>query len=197
MRTDLEVRSVGSSPEQEQGQPPEGKNRIMENPTTTMRRRMMVALAVALAVMTMMVGAASAAVQEQIIIPLEGVGLPHPTDTTCLGEDLVHTAGRLSITIAYTENDNRVSGHAHFNPMGAKLVGVESGREFVGTGSTIERFNEPVDGDGATTFSVTNSFKIIGKGQTPSLRVQGVTHLTVNAAGETTADVDWTSVTCS
>lgn len=154
------------------------------------------ALTVALAMMATMPAGVSAAVQEQIVIPLEGVGFPHPTDTSCWGEDLVHTAGELRITVTYTENDNRISGHTHFNPTGAKLVGVDSGREFVGTGSTIVRFNEAVDGDGSTRTSLVSSFKIIGKGQTPSYRVQMVTHLTIDADGEPTAEVGLTSVTC-
>jgi hypothetical protein len=105
------------------------------------------------------------------------------------GLDLTHTDGNLHIVLSATENKNRMSGGFHFQPQGAKLVD-EFGRVYSGTGVGQGRFNEPVDGNGAMTFTIVDSFKLIGHGAAPSLLVQGVVHMTINANGDVTTEFE-------
>ena len=135
------------------------------------------------------------AVQANVQVPLAG-GVISGDDNPCMDEDLVHVSGRLHIKISYTENDNRISGSAHFQPMGAKLEGVETGDEFVGTGMFKENFSSPVDDRGAATTTFVSNFRILGKGAAPNLLIHQVGHITINADGTVTAEVDRTSVEC-
>jgi len=111
------------------------------------------------------------------------------------GEDLIHTGGNLHILVSYTINDNNVSGNVHFQPQAAKLVGLTTGREWVGTGMLHERFSESLNG-GAATFTSVSNFRIIGKGQAPNYIEQVILHTTINANGDVTADVSLAGVDC-
>lgn len=153
-------------------------------------RRVLIALMAVALMLGITPSTANAAVQENIKIPLAGL------EFDICGETLVHTSGNLHIKFTYTENDNRISGSAHFQPQGAKLVGTVSGNEYVGTGITRDNFSEPVGDNGATTFTFVNNFRIIGKGDAPNFLEHGVTHITLNADGELTADVHLESAEC-
>jgi hypothetical protein len=135
-------------------------------------------------------GTALAAVEENFSFPVEGIVF---TGEELCGETLTHTAGRLHGLITYTENDNRVSGMTHFQPQGAKLVDGQ-GRTYRGTGVGMSRFNEPRDENGAANFTTVDSFKFIGHGDAPNFLQQIVTHVTINANGEMTADFEFESV---
>jgi len=135
-------------------------------------------------------GTALAAVQENIKIPVAGMEF----EDIC-GEDLTHTAGNLHILISYTENDNRVSGTMHFQPQGAKLVD-ESGNTYSGTGVGMVHFSQPYDETGAAVFTTVDSFKFIGHGNTPNLGYQMVTHVTINANGDTAVEFEYMSDLC-
>lgn len=135
-------------------------------------------------------GTALASVEENFTFPVAGMVF----DDIC-GETLTHTAGQLHVLISYTENDNRVSGLMHFQPQGAKIVD-ESGRTYSGTGIGMVRFSEPIDETGAVNFTAVDSFKLIGHGDAPNLLEQIVSHVTINANGEVTAEFEFTSQEC-
>ena len=135
-------------------------------------------------------GTALASVEENFTFPVEGIVF----ENIC-GETLTHTAGQLHVLITYTENDNRVSGMMHFQPQGAKIVD-ESGRTYSGTGVGMVRFNEPRDENGAVNFTAVDSFKLIGHGKAPNFLEQVVSHVTINANGEVTAEVEFASQQC-
>lgn len=115
-------------------------------------------------------------------------------DDIC-GEELTHTAGDLHMVISATENDNRISGGYHFNPQGAKLED-EAGRVYSGTGVGRGHFSEPVDGNGAVTFTAVDSFKLIGHGSAPNFLLQAVFHVTINANGDVTVEFERVSEQC-
>jgi hypothetical protein len=111
------------------------------------------------------------------------------------GLDLTHTDGNLHTVFSFTENENRVSGGFHFQPQGAKLVD-EFGRVYSGTGVGRGHFSEPVDDNGAVTFSTVDSFKLIGHGDAPNFLAQLVTHVTINANGDVTVEFEKGSEQC-
>jgi len=135
-------------------------------------------------------GTALAAVEENFSFPVEGMVF----ENIC-GETLTHTAGELHVLITYTENNNRVSGMIHFQPQGAKMVD-EEGRTYSGTGVEMFRFNEPRNENGAVNFTHVSSFKLIGHGDAPNLLEQIVSHVTINANGEVTAEFEFSSNQC-
>ena len=156
-----------------------------------MRMRKLIALIALTSVATLWSpGTALAAVEDNFTIPVAGWVF----EDVC-GETLTHTAGELHILISYTENDNRVSGMMHFQPQGAKLVD-ESGRTYSGTGVGMVRFNEPRDETGAVNFTAIDSFKLIGHGDAPNFLEQIVSHVTINANGDVTAEFEFLSRQC-
>lgn len=140
-------------------------------------------------------GMAQGAVQENLKVSLAG-GVIAADDNPCNDEDLVHTDGYLHIVLTFTQNQNRISGTALFQPLRAKLEGADSGDEYVGTGMFMDRFNEPIDDRGAATVTFVSNFRIIGKGTTPNLLIHQMGHITFNSDGAVTAEVDRTSVEC-
>lgn len=139
--------------------------------------------------------AAQGAVQVHTTIPLAGGVIPGDTNP-CTNEDLIHTDGSLHMLITYTENENRISGTALFQPQGAKLVGAVSGDQYVGTGMFLETFNEPVGADGAAVISFVSNFRIIGKGKTTDLLIHERGHITINGDGDVSAEINSSSVEC-
>ena len=131
------------------------------------------------------------AVIQHTTVPLEGLEFP---ENPC-GEGLVHTGGALHVLVTMTVNDNRVSGAVHFQPQGAKLVGLESGDAYVGTGVTRESFSESLTNNQATATFVDN-FRIIGKGQATNWLVHIVTHVAIRADGTISANVDLERIDC-
>ena len=149
----------------------------------------LLAVAAAFAMILAATSGASAAVQEQLRVPVAG----DVFEDIC-GHTLIHTDGHLHIVISFTINDNRVSGFGHFNPQGAKIVD-ETGQVYNGTGVGQYRFNEPLE-NGAVSITNIDSFKLIATGGATSFRVQATIHTTINANGEVTASVENMSVTC-
>jgi hypothetical protein len=150
----------------------------------------MVVLLVAALAMLSSPSVAFGAVEENVTVSLVG----EVFDGIC-GEDVVHTAGDLHILVTATVNDNHVSGNFHLNPQGAKLVGLTTGNEYVGTGMLHESFQGSLD-NGAATFTFVNNFRIVGKGQAPSYIYQVVAHTTINANGDVTADLESVTEEC-
>ena len=166
---------------------------IIDRPDFTHSRRVAALLIVAaLGLMTLLSARpAGAAVVEHLMIPLEGFEF---ADRGC-GEGYVHTAGTLHILMTRTENDNRVTETFHFQPQGAKLVGLTSGDEYVGTG--VERQTVTSSTDSAqSSLTFIDNFRMIGKGRATSLHVHEVFHVTVNTDGEITASIEHASLEC-
>jgi hypothetical protein len=114
-----------------------------------------------------------------------------------LGED-VQLNGMLHELISFEINGNTASGKAHFQPQGVSGVGLTTGAKYRGTGVTQERFKEPVASDGsASTFSFVNNFRIIGQGPGNNLLFHDVVHVTVNANGDVTAEVELHKIDCN
>jgi hypothetical protein len=156
-----------------------------------MRRRIALTALITVVAMVWSSGIALAAVEENIKEPVAGLVF----EDIC-GLDLTHTDGNLHIVLSFTENKNRISGGFHFQPQGAKLVD-EFGRVYSGTGIGRGHFSEPFDPDtGTATFTSVDSFKLIGHGDAPSLLVQAVSHVTVNANGDVTVEFERLSEQC-
>jgi hypothetical protein len=78
------------------------------------------------------------------------------------------------------------------NPQGVTGVGLTTGAQYQATGVTQEIFSLRV---GATDTFV-NEFHVIGQGPDNNFVVREVLHLTINANGELTAQIDNFSVEC-
>ena len=106
--------------------------------------------------------------------------------------ELVLVEGNLHTLITETVNDNNVSFKIHFQPQGAKGVGLTTGDTYNATGVTQEHTSiGPTLND---TFI--NNFRIIGQGPDNNLLVHQTIHITINANGEVTSTIDNTSVEC-
>jgi hypothetical protein len=154
------------------------------------KKRLMTSLATGVLMAAMLPGAALGAVEENARESIVG----DVFEDIC-GETLTHTAGDLHMVISFTENDHRISGGYHFNPQGAKLED-ESGRVYSGTGVGRGHFSEPVDENGAATFTAVDSFKLIGHGSAPNFLLQVVFHSTINANGDVTVEFERVSEEC-
>ena len=155
-----------------------------------MRRRIALPALLTIVAMLGSPGIALGGVDENIKVPVAGMVF----EDIC-GEDLIHTAGNLHILMTFTENDNRISGGFHFQPQGAKLED-RFGNVYSGTGVGRGHFSEPVDEDGAVNFTSVDSFKLIGHGKAPNFLVQVVSHITINANGDVTAEFERVSEQC-
>ena len=133
--------------------------------------------------------AAQAAVAVNISVPIDlSVVIP------CNG-DTVELTGSLHILISFTINANQVSGKDHFQPQGVSGTDLTTGAKYQGTGVTQDQFSISLIKSRAQVSSV-NNFKIIGQGSAPSYLVHENAHLTVNANGTVTANVDNLSISC-
>ena len=112
----------------------------------------------------------------------------------CAGETVVLT-GELHTVMSITENENGIHVRSHFQPMGVSGVGPISGNKYQATGVTRQDMNTASDGFPVTQTFV-NNFRIIGQGPGNNYLVHAVFHVTVNANGEVTAQVDNSSTEC-
>jgi hypothetical protein len=109
--------------------------------------------------------------------------------------EIVLIEGVLHIQQHITINGNRASIKSHFQPQGAKGVGLTTGDVYNATGVTQEHDAIALTG-GATEFTFVNNFKIIGPGPDNNLLVHQTVHVTINADGTVTTVIDNTSVEC-
>ena len=109
--------------------------------------------------------------------------------------ELVLIEGTLHIQSHTTINKNRVSLKIHFQPQGATGTGLTTGDTYHATGVTQEHDSLPITG-GAANFTFINNFRVIGPGPDNNLLVKQTVHVTVNANGEVTSEVDNTSAEC-
>ena len=109
--------------------------------------------------------------------------------------EVVTLNGNLHVLISTIVNVNHISSDMHFQPQGISGVGSVSGDKYQATGITRLSFEADVAGFPFNTTSV-NNFKIIGQQSGNNFLVHENFHLTVNADGTITANIDNFSVEC-
>ncbi len=102
------------------------------------------------------------------------------------GEDLDHTGYLLAVFTTTETPSGNVHVGFHFSPQGITATGLTTGATYQGTGVTRGSFTEAK----ASVFTEVNNFRIIGRGQTPDLIEAWTIHMTINANGEVTAEVE-------
>ena len=112
----------------------------------------------------------------------------------CTG-DTVLLSGPLHTLITATVNGNNVSGKVHFQPQGISGTDQSTGAKYQGTGVTQQNISVSLQ-NGQANFTVVNNFKIIGQGTSANYTVHQTVHITFNANGTATANVDNTKVVC-
>jgi hypothetical protein len=140
-----------------------------------------VALAAALAV-----PASAGAAAQNIVIPFEGVF------DVC--GDQVQVSGNVLGTIVVNENPSGgLTIVEKFNPQGVTGTSLSTGATYHGVGLTTDTI---VTTPGATSFTFVNRFFLIGEGGAPNALFSETLHLTVNADGTVTANVENVSDVC-
>ncbi len=124
---------------------------------------------------------------------VSATSLKQPFATTAIGcnpVEVIDLSGTLHVLSRVAPDGN--GGYRatfHYQPMGIAGVGRTTGTTFRGTGVT--RSKENVAGRGYPIVATNvNNFRIIGQGPGNNQLVHAVTHTTINANGELTADVD-------
>ena len=89
---------------------------------------------------------------------------------------------------SHTTFDARGGLHTkiHTQPQGLSGTGEVTGDKYQGTGVTQDRINVTA----GVTFTLVNNFRIIGQGPGNNFLVHNNAHITINANGDITADVD-------
>lgn len=110
----------------------------------------------------------------------------------CLGE-LVELSGTIHMLTSVTETGNGLRLTSHSNPQGVSGTGLTSGAGYRAVGVTRTTvFQAP----GSVDLTFVNVFAIIGSGPASNSRLHQNVHVTVNALGEITAEVENTHVSC-
>jgi hypothetical protein len=109
--------------------------------------------------------------------------------------DLVRVSGNLHILFHYTVNGSRVTLTEHFQPMEVRGFGETSGVAYNATGVTRQVTSFPLVGP-QTTQTFVNRFHFVGTGDSPSFFLKQTQHLTFNAHGDLTSQVDNFDLTC-
>lgn len=125
----------------------------------------------------------------------EFVDISIPVDIPCAGET-VTLEGKLHVLSHVTINGNNLMSISHFQPQGISGVGSISGDKYRGTGVTQEIFKGSLINN-QFTFSFINNFRIIGQGTGNNYVVHELIHITVNANGTTSSNVDNFRVECN
>jgi hypothetical protein len=127
-------------------------------------------------------------------VPIETVAFV-PCANGAAGENVL-IQGILHIQEHMTINDNRVFLKVHFQPQGVVGIGTITGDSYQGTGVT--QFQDSIAAfNGAVSLNFINNFRLIGQGSDNNLQVHQNTHLTIDANGFVTANVNNTSVECN
>ena len=106
----------------------------------------------------------------------------------CTGE-LVEVSGNLHVVTHETINGKRATFTSHFQPMGLQGYGTVSGSMYNATGVT-RQVNSLSLTDVQQTFTFVNRYHFVGTGGAASFFVKQTSHITVNANGEVTSQVD-------
>jgi hypothetical protein len=112
----------------------------------------------------------------------------------CSGEFGELAVGTLNLHSTLHFNKDGVLTKSHNQPQGGELIGEITGTVFNPTGVTqsmMDVFTE----NGATTYTYINNFHMVGTGGV-QLRIKVRYHVTINANGDVTAEVDNSSTVC-
>ena len=157
-----------------------------------MKRNLALGLFIAGAVALASPGPAAAGVLVNEAIPFQQtVTVPCANDG--LGEDVL-VSGFLHVLVTGTlDAAGKVHSTEHFQPMGVAGTGLTTGDVYHATGITRDEAN----GNGIP-FEATfvNNFRLVGPGKGNNVSVHETAHVTVNANGETTADIDTLKLEC-
>ena len=155
---------------------------------------MTIKIIVAGTVMVLMAAGLAGAAAESMRVPFAG-----PAFVSCANDgvgEIVDLSGTLHIVTNTTEDANGgLHTRLHFQPQGAIAIGQVTGDTYRTVGVTQQTVNIRSDGFPVTDTFV-NNFRLIGPGTGNNLLVHQVVHMTINANGETTADVSTSSVEC-
>jgi hypothetical protein len=158
-----------------------------------MKRRMTLSLAFAGAMVLLLVGSAPAEVIVNTAEPFERVVFVPCADGGA-GEEVLLT-GFLHVLITETTDANGVAHFmSHFQPMGIVGTGLTTDDMYRGTGVEKETTNNASPPPSEDTF--VSNFRIIGQGPGNNFLLHQLFHVTVNANGEVTVEVDNLSVDC-
>ena len=109
--------------------------------------------------------------------------------------ELVELSGNLHILTSLTTTPNgKVTVRSLFQPQGISGTGMITGTKYQATGGTQETVVASDPLPFVDTF--VNNFRIIGAGPGNNYLVHETVHVTINAGGEVTAEVDKLSVEC-
>jgi hypothetical protein len=132
------------------------------------------------------------AFRQNFRIPLNLSGLV-PCANGGAGE-VVDLSGNFHVLLHVTlHDDGRFVFKEHFQPQGISGIGEETGDKYQATGVTQDI---TVQGRVGVTTTAVNNFRIIGQGPGNNLLVHVTFHVTVNANGTATADVNNVRVGC-
>lgn len=113
---------------------------------------------------------------------------------SCTGE-VVEVSGNLHVVTHETINGKRATFTSHFQPAGLQGYGTVSGSMYNATGVT-RQVNSFSLTDAQLTFTLVNRFHFVGTGGAASFFVKQTSHVTVNANGDVTSQVDNFDSTC-
>lgn len=103
--------------------------------------------------------------------------------------EFVEISGNLHVVFHVTINGNNAIIKSHAQPQGISGVGMTTGLMYQATGVTQD-ISKSSASNGQYAYSFVNNFRIIGQGPGNNYIVQNLFHVTFNANGELTAEVD-------
>jgi hypothetical protein len=110
-----------------------------------------------------------------------------------LGEDVLLEGSIHEVTRSTETGSGNISFTIHLNPQGISGTGLTTGDTYQGMGAfTLRGTLAPGE-----TFTVTDVFQVIGPGPDNNFSAHTTFHVTVNANGELTSEVNNFSVECS
>jgi hypothetical protein len=124
-------------------------------------------------------------------IPIDGTAFFF---SDCLGEQLeVHLREQLVIHTTEVPGET-LHLHVTDNDKGTTAEGLTSGASYHRVGATIQNLNLP--GFPVVTQTIVNVFHFIGEGGAPSLLVNEVFHISINANNVVTVEFDHLKIQC-
>jgi hypothetical protein len=115
------------------------------------------------------------------------------TITACNGED-VHLTGELHFVVHTTNANGASHSTMVLIPQGVVGVGAETGTQYRAVGGDREQYN--FNGVAPVTYTNTDMYNLVSQGGNDNLLVYFTIHVTVNANGETTVEVDQNTSVC-
>jgi hypothetical protein len=146
-----------------------------------------------LAIVCLALGFTAGAINAQTVSTKE-VDIPWSVFIPCSGVAGELAEGTLTLhTIMHTNKDGVVTKF-HSQPQGGELIGLETGIVFHPTGVSQEMMKAYSE-NGAIVNTYINIYHMVGQGGI-QLKIKMVYHVTINANGDLTAEVDKNDVVC-